>query len=83
MDDHPGHYRWSNYPCHAFVSPASIVKDRGVFLRTASTTEERICRYRALFRTGLDAEVSMMCEKQWRFLYRSETIFLKNGLRRH
>jgi hypothetical protein len=28
-------------------------------------------------------EMSMMCEKQWRFLYRSETIFLNNGLRRH
>jgi REP element-mobilizing transposase RayT len=25
----------------------------------------------------------MICEKQWRFLYRSETLFLKNGLRRH
>jgi hypothetical protein len=28
-------------------------------------------------------EISMMCEKQWRFLYRSETIFLKNRLRRY
>jgi hypothetical protein len=28
-------------------------------------------------------EMPMMCEKQWRFLHRSETIFLKNGLRKH
>jgi putative transposase len=54
--DHPGHYRWSNYHCHATGSPASIVKDDEVFLRIASTPEERMYRYRALFRTGLDAK---------------------------
>jgi putative transposase len=41
--------------CHATGSPASIVKDHDVFLRIASTLEERLYRYRALFRTGLDA----------------------------
>jgi putative transposase len=53
--DHPGHYRWSSYHCHATGSPASIVKDHEVFLRIASTPKERMYRYRALFRTGLDA----------------------------
>jgi putative transposase len=48
--DHPGHYWWSSYHCHA-----SIVKDHEVFLRIASTPEERLYRYRALSRTGLDA----------------------------
>jgi hypothetical protein len=52
--DHPGHYRW-RYHCHATGSPASIVKDYEVFLRIASTPEERLYRYRALFRSGLDA----------------------------
>jgi putative transposase len=52
--DHPGHYRWSSYHCHATGSPASIVKDHEVFLRIASTPEERMYRYRALFRTDLD-----------------------------
>jgi hypothetical protein len=36
-------------------SPASIVKGHEVFLRIASTPEERLYRYRALFRSGLDA----------------------------
>jgi putative transposase len=53
--DHPGHYRWSSYHCHATVRPASIVKDHEVFLRIASTPEERLYRYRALLRTGRDA----------------------------
>jgi putative transposase len=53
--DHPGHYRWSSYHCHATESPASIVKDHEVFLRIASTPEERMYHYRKLFRTGLDA----------------------------
>jgi putative transposase len=53
--DHPGHYRWSTYHCHATGSPASIVKDHEVFLRIASISEERLYRYRALFRAGLDA----------------------------
>ncbi len=52
---HPGHYRRSSYHCHATGSPASIVKDHKVFLRIASTLEERMYRYRALFRTGLGA----------------------------
>ncbi len=37
---------------------------------------ERYC-----VQTGMLA-LSMMCEKQWRFLYRSETIFLKSRLRK-
>jgi putative transposase len=53
--DHLGHYRWSSYHCHATGSPASIVKDHELFLRIASTPEERLYRHRALFRTGLDA----------------------------
>jgi putative transposase len=53
--DHPDHYRWSSYHCHATGRPASIVKDHEVFLRIASTLEERLYRYRALLRTGLDA----------------------------
>jgi putative transposase len=53
--DHPGYYRWSSYHCHATGRPASIVKDHEVFLRIASTPEERLYRYRALMRTGLDA----------------------------
>jgi hypothetical protein len=55
--DHSGHYRCSNYHCHATGRPASIVKDHEVFLRIASTPEERLYRYRALFPTGLDARV--------------------------
>jgi putative transposase len=51
--DHPGHYRWSSYHCHATGSPESIVKDHEVFLQIASTPEERMYRYRALFRTVL------------------------------
>jgi putative transposase len=39
--DHPGHYRWSSYHGHANGRSASIVKDREVFLRIASTPEER------------------------------------------
>jgi putative transposase len=53
--DHPGHYRRSSYRCQATGRPASIVKDHEVFLRIASTPEERLYRYRALLRTGLDA----------------------------
>jgi putative transposase len=53
--DHPDHYRWSSYHCHATGRPESIVKKHEVFLRIASTPEERLYRYRALFRTGLDA----------------------------
>jgi putative transposase len=53
--DHPGNYWWSSYHCHATGRPASIVKDHEVFLRIASTPVERLYRYRALFRTGLDA----------------------------
>jgi putative transposase len=53
--DHPSHYRWSSYHGHATGSPESIVKDQEVFLRIASTPEERMYRYRELFRTGLDA----------------------------
>ena len=55
MVDHPDDYRWSIYRCHAVGSSASIVKDHEVFLRIASTPEERMDRYRELFRTGLDA----------------------------
>jgi len=52
--DHPGHYRWSSYHCHATGRPSSIVKGHEVFLRIGSTPEERLYRFRALFRTGLD-----------------------------
>ena len=34
---------------------SSIIKDHEVFLRIASTPEERMYCYRELFRTGLDA----------------------------
>ncbi len=53
--DHPGHYQWSSYHCHTTGRPASIAKDHEVFLRIASTPEERLYRYRALLRTDLDA----------------------------
>jgi hypothetical protein len=53
--DHLGHYRRSSYHCRATGSPASIVKNHEVLLRIASTPEERMYCYRALFRTGLDA----------------------------
>jgi putative transposase len=53
--DYPDHYQWSSYHCHATGRPASIVKDHEVFLRIASTPEERLYRYRALLRTDLDA----------------------------
>ncbi len=54
--DHPGHYQWSSYHCHTTGRPASIAKDHEVFLRIASTPEERMYRYRALFCKGLDTK---------------------------
>ena len=55
MVDHPGDYRWSSYQYHATGNPVSFIKDHEVFLRIASAPEERMYRYRELFRTGLDA----------------------------
>ncbi len=55
MVDHPGDYQWSSYHCHATGSPTSIINDHEVFLRIASTPEERMYFYRELFRTDLDA----------------------------
>jgi putative transposase len=54
--NHPDHYRWSGYHCHATERSASIVEDHEVFLRIASTPEERMYRYRALFCKGLDTK---------------------------
>jgi len=55
MVDHPGDYRWSSYQYHATGNPVSFIKDHEVFLRIASSPEERMYHYRELFRTGLDA----------------------------
>ena len=54
MVNHPGDYRWSSYRHHATWSPSSIIENQDVFLRIASTPDERMRCYRELFRVGLD-----------------------------
>lgn len=56
MADDPAHYRWSSYRTHALGTADSRLTPHPAYLDLGANDVERRAAYRALFRTGLDAE---------------------------